>query len=450
MFPAFIWSTSAANRFRVNLYTLKIRRVPPVNMERASQVHTIMLPVTVLVFLATAQGLTDSLQKTVTADLQSVDTNRSSHSPGVSFSRNQSIPDIISAKIRVNKNLGAGCKNCGTKPSPIKGSIEYEMRIEMIKRQILDKLRMDEEPRIKRPRFGIPRPLAKKFQEQPASEENENSLPQKSKTDVIIIGNKASLPNLTRPTKARKVKFVFHVSFKVYKNDVRSAILWVHRSKLKMRQKGTMLTVKDSRKNGGDDPGVTPIVVTKNLQPNEEGWISIDVKDIVNLWKNQTFNGRLLNISNNHVLEIACINCKKTPGEPIGSSGLHRPFMVVDLVAGGKSRKKRAIDCRPGIKDCCRQEFYVSFEEMGWDNWIMIPKGFKANYCTGSCYGHILPMYHHTGVLQKLALQKKQREIAPCCSPTKLHALSLIYFDKDMNLFLEVVEKMTVEECGCS
>lgn len=51
-------------------------------------------------------------------------------------------------------------------------------------------------------------------------------------------------------------------------------------------------------------------------------------------------------------------------------------------------------DCAAGgYNECCLEEAYVSFEELGWDGWVLDPPGFKANFCAGNCHSpHSVPL----------------------------------------------------------
>lgn len=48
-------------------------------------------------------------------------------------------------------------------------------------------------------------------------------------------------------------------------------------------------------------------------------------------------------------------------------------------------RDKRHANCQPGVNECCRESLYVSFAEIGWDDWIIMPPGYNAYFCKGSC-----------------------------------------------------------------
>lgn len=54
-----------------------------------------------------------------------------------------------------------------------------------------------------------------------------------------------------------------------------------------------------------------------------------------------------------------------------------RPFLIVQTdPTTAKRIRRRAIDCSGAIKgQCCKQRFYVSFTQLGWDDWIIAPQG---------------------------------------------------------------------------
>jgi bone morphogenetic protein 6 len=37
----------------------------------------------------------------------------------------------------------------------------------------------------------------------------------------------------------------------------------------------------------------------------------------------------------------------------------------------------------------------------------------------------------------------------PCCAPTKLNAISVLYFDDNSNVILKKYRNMVVRACGC-
>ncbi|KAH9495418.1 hypothetical protein Btru_015065 [Bulinus truncatus] len=107
---------------------------------------------------------------------------------------------------------------------------------------------------------------------------------------------------------------------------------------------------------------------------------------------------------------------------------------------------------RTGKKENCQlNNFEVNFNTIGWGQWIIHPKKFNARFCFGVCPSPIDVKYKPTNhaMLRALMLLKKPNSApAPCCVPTKLNPLSMMYFE-----YNEVVvrhhEDMIAEECGC-
>ncbi|XP_061548396.1 inhibin beta B chain [Phycodurus eques] len=161
-------------------------------------------------------------------------------------------------------------------------------------------------------------------------------------------------------------------------------------------------------------------------------------------------------------LEVRCEGCETAgvapvlvdPGDPS-----HRPFLVVRArQADGKHRiRKRGLECdgtSGGL--CCRQQFYIDFRLIGWNDWIIAPAGYYGNYCEGSCPAYMAGVpgsasSFHTAVVN----QYRMRGISPgsvnsCCIPTKLSTMSMLYIDDAYTIVKRDVPNMIVEECGCA
>ena len=140
--------------------------------------------------------------------------------------------------------------------------------------------------------------------------------------------------------------------------------------------------------------------------------------------------------------------------EATPASSQHRPFLVVHTDSTSSRRlRRRALDCSPTTRACCKQRFFVSFRSLGWDDWIIAPSGYYANYCRGDCGGpHRTPdtfLNYHTHVLEEFRRMDSFPDLQPCCAPTKFSSMSLIYFGPDMNIIKRDLPKMVVDECGC-
>jgi len=125
---------------------------------------------------------------------------------------------------------------------------------------------------------------------------------------------------------------------------------------------------------------------------------------------------------------------------------IYSSFISMEFDERHKVRKRRSVDCEPGATSpsCCREHFYVNFTHIGWDNWILQPTGYSANYCRGQCdLSHA--RYHHTTVVQKYP-----STISLCCSPREMSHISLIYVDENGFVYQKVLQNMTVESCDCA
>lgn len=169
-------------------------------------------------------------------------------------------------------------------------------------------------------------------------------------------------------------------------------------------------------------------------------------------------------------LRISCPLCLEagaapvlTPanGEPAtGRDQSHRPFLMValrDQEEVAKRRAKRALQCDGKIRICCKREFYVNFKDIGWSDWIIAPAGYHANYCEGDCPNHMAsigssPLSFHSTVINHYRMRGYSpfQNIKSCCVPTRLRAMSMLYYNEEQKIIKKDIQNMIVEECGCS
>jgi len=118
-----------------------------------------------------------------------------------------------------------------------------------------------------------------------------------------------------------------------------------------------------------------------------------------------------------------------------------------------RSRSRRGRKHRRWRRNLCRRRsMYVDFGEIGWDDWIVAPPGYEAFYCAGDCPFY-LPDYLNTtnhAIVQSL-IHSVDARLAPrpCCVPTELSPMSMLYVDNDENVVLKNYQEMVVEACGC-
>lgn len=89
---------------------------------------------------------------------------------------------------------------------------------------------------------------------------------------------------------------------------------------------------------------------------------------------------------------------------------------------------------------CCRYPLKVDFEAFGWD-WIIAPKSYEANFCSGECQHMFLPKYAHTQLVRYTNITMG----GPCCAPRKMSHISMLYFDNDLNIIFGYLPNMVVD-----
>ncbi|KAL0966907.1 hypothetical protein UPYG_G00302090 [Umbra pygmaea] len=139
----------------------------------------------------------------------------------------------------------------------------------------------------------------------------------------------------------------------------------------------------------------------------------------------------------------------------------HRPFLMVVLRPGEEEhahrRSKRGLECDGKTRTCCKRQFYVNFKDIGWSDWIIAPSGYHANYCEGDCPSHVASItgsslsFHSTVINQyRMRGYAPFQNIKSCCVPTRLRAMSMLYYNEEQKIIKKDIQNMIVDECGCS
>jgi len=103
-------------------------------------------------------------------------------------------------------------------------------------------------------------------------------------------------------------------------------------------------------------------------------------------------------------------------------------------------------------KGCQKRTLYVSFKDLGWQDWIIAPDGYSAYYCHGECSFPLnthMNATNHAIVQTLVHLMTPYNVPKPCCAPTKLSGISVLYFDESSNVILKKYKNMVVKSCGC-
>ena len=99
---------------------------------------------------------------------------------------------------------------------------------------------------------------------------------------------------------------------------------------------------------------------------------------------------------------------------------------------------------------CRRHDFMIDFDAVGWGDHIIYPKRFNAYHCRGRCPTPVEQSYDPTNhaILQGIARLSNKHIPSPCCIPTKLRPISMLYYE-NQEIVLRHHEDMVAENCGC-
>ncbi|CAM2109112.1 growth/differentiation factor 15 [Caretta caretta] len=118
---------------------------------------------------------------------------------------------------------------------------------------------------------------------------------------------------------------------------------------------------------------------------------------------------------------------------------------------GPRPRKARALEeeCRKSDGKCCLKSLKVSFQDIGWSNWVIAPNSYYMKFCEGSCPHNYKPASMHTQIKARMHTLSKETP-APCCVPAGYDPMVLMHYDSDGRLVSTLFEDMIVTACHCA
>ncbi|XP_016310789.1 bone morphogenetic protein 6 isoform X1 [Sinocyclocheilus anshuiensis] len=221
------------------------------------------------------------------------------------------------------------------------------------------------------------------------------------------------------------------------------------------------------------------LLESRRLWAAEEGWLEFDITATSNLWvmsphhnlglqisvetssgwsinpkevglvgrdgalERQSFMVAFFKVSEVHIRTARSVGKRRQPNRNRSSSPQEESKGPAHTADYNSSDQKTA---------CRKHELYVSFRELGWQDWIIAPEGYAANYCDGECSFPLnahMNATNHAIVQTLVHLMNPENVPKPCCAPTKLHAISVLYYDDNSNVILKKYKNMVVRACGC-
>ncbi|KYQ56505.1 Growth/differentiation factor 8 [Trachymyrmex zeteki] len=194
-----------------------------------------------------------------------------------------------------------------------------------------------------------------------------------------------------------------------------------------------------------------PPLTTKHPRPfgRRGGWITIELRRMVAEWfKHPRDNlGVALKITGSSHRKNSIRLVETNPGAEYAPY-LEVQMQELDSRRGSRIKRNVGLNCDEASQEtrCCRYKLTVDFEKFGWD-WIIAPKKYDANYCSGDCPMAFLPAYPNTHIV---SLAEPPNNTGPCCAPRKLSEITMLYFDNEYQIVFSRLPGMVVEKCGCS
>ncbi|XP_027764876.1 inhibin beta E chain [Empidonax traillii] len=317
---------------------------------------------------------------------------------------------------------------------------ERRLLEEVAKKQLLEKLRLRDRPRLSHavPRAAVARALrrlqAGGARRGPAGEEEEE---EEQGYEIISFAE----TDLTSPS-GLGLQFQFS---QAQDQDIRilQAQLWLY---LRVPRPGLTLSIFLAGEVAGNN---RTLLGERRLSSAGSGWRSFPLLPAL--------QGFLGGQSRTLRLQLESRGDRGDVPALLNASRSHQPFLVAKAKVREPEHRvaKRSLRCSPTSSLCCRKDYYVDFRDIGWNDWIIKPEGYQINYCVGQCPLHMagspgMASSFHTAVFNLVKANNVQASGHSCCVPTRRRPLSVLYFDRNSNIVKTDIPDMIVDACGCS
>ncbi|XP_054837354.1 growth/differentiation factor 15 [Eublepharis macularius] len=114
-------------------------------------------------------------------------------------------------------------------------------------------------------------------------------------------------------------------------------------------------------------------------------------------------------------------------------------------------RKARQLDEECGKADgkCCLRSLKVSFEAIGWSDWVVAPSSYSMKFCEGSCPHNYKPASIHAQIKARVHSLSGETP-APCCVPAAYEPMVIMLIGTEGKLVTKLFQDMIVTRCHCA
>lgn len=327
------------------------------------------------------------------------------------------------------------CKNCVQGKSDLPLGQLRQLRYEYLKNQILKKLHLTEPPKP-----HLPKPPLKSLLVIAEMAENETSQETdgQTKTESVIIYPKEENLTCSEHVTHHCRRYEFTVPESVSLHNILYGEVWFYNINAKVIQ-----VISDPLSNVTGNVELDTILIEKN----NKYWTKCSVP--VHSFKS--------NVTSEIMIVIEAIEEKNEidAGISYGSLKEEPPFLAIRSEVTELMRRRRSATCVEASTSCCKENFFLNFSEIGWDNWILHPDGYQANFCRGRCFNDLsnTRFYHSTVLLSYIRDNKDIAEeigLNMCCTPSVMAPVAIIYRNEEELIYHKSIENMKVEACDCA
>ncbi|XP_072701412.1 growth/differentiation factor 15 isoform X1 [Ciconia boyciana] len=118
---------------------------------------------------------------------------------------------------------------------------------------------------------------------------------------------------------------------------------------------------------------------------------------------------------------------------------------------GRGARRARGLEEECGKSDgkCCLKSLKVSFQDIGWSDWVIAPNSYYMRFCEGSCPHNYKPASMHAQIKARMHSLSKATP-PPCCVPAGYDPMVLMHYDGEGRLVSTLFKDMLVTRCHCA
>ncbi|XP_077164718.1 bone morphogenetic protein 15 [Paroedura picta] len=103
-------------------------------------------------------------------------------------------------------------------------------------------------------------------------------------------------------------------------------------------------------------------------------------------------------------------------------------------------------------RECSLHSFRVSFQQLGWDHWIIAPHSYQPHYCKGNCPRILRFSYHspNHAIIQNFINELVDKSVPPpSCVPYEYSPISILMMEQNGTILYKVYEDMIAKSCTC-